>query len=241
MIYMGSKNRLSKHLIPIIQSYITSDTVAYIEPFVGGGNVIDKIKCDRRIGYDADKYVVATLSALRDGWIPPYEVSKEEYVDIKNNKDNYDDCLVGYIGYELSFGAKWFGGYVKRDNLKHRGDIYSYKSCMKQAPNLTGVEFIHRRFQDLDIDSIKGCVIYCDPPYKGTTKYKTEDFPYNEYYEWVRELSKDNIVLCSEYNMSDDFECIWKKNTIAGFDSNRKANDSKNIRTEKLFVCDPCK
>lgn len=48
MIYMGSKNRLSKHLIPIIQSYITENTVGYLEPFVGGANVIDKIKCDRK-------------------------------------------------------------------------------------------------------------------------------------------------------------------------------------------------
>lgn len=36
MRYVGSKNRLSKELAPIIQSYITEDTVAYIEPFVGG-------------------------------------------------------------------------------------------------------------------------------------------------------------------------------------------------------------
>lgn len=37
MVYMGSKNRLSKELAPIIQSYITSETKGYLEPFVGGG------------------------------------------------------------------------------------------------------------------------------------------------------------------------------------------------------------
>lgn len=36
MKYVGSKNRLSKELAPIIQSYITDETVSYIEPFVGG-------------------------------------------------------------------------------------------------------------------------------------------------------------------------------------------------------------
>ena len=36
MKYMGSKNRFSKELIPIIQSYITSSTKGYLEPFVGG-------------------------------------------------------------------------------------------------------------------------------------------------------------------------------------------------------------
>lgn len=37
MKYVGSKNRLAKDLVPIIQSYITSDAKGYLEPFVGGG------------------------------------------------------------------------------------------------------------------------------------------------------------------------------------------------------------
>ena len=45
---MGSKNRLSKYLAPIIQSYITDETKGYLEPFVGGANMIDKIKCNNR-------------------------------------------------------------------------------------------------------------------------------------------------------------------------------------------------
>ena len=49
MWYMGSKNRFAKELIPIIQSYITEDTKGYLEPFVGGANVIDKIKCNNKI------------------------------------------------------------------------------------------------------------------------------------------------------------------------------------------------
>ena len=36
MWYLGSKNRISKHIVPIIQSYITEETAGYIEPFVGG-------------------------------------------------------------------------------------------------------------------------------------------------------------------------------------------------------------
>ena len=49
-------------------------------------------------------------------------------------------------------------------------------------------------------------------------------------------MSKDNIVLVSEYNMPDDFKCIWSKETVANFDSNRKSNDDKNKRIEKLFI-----
>ena len=46
MRYMGSKNRLAKDIVPIIQSYIIRGGVSlYIEPFTGGANVIDKILC----------------------------------------------------------------------------------------------------------------------------------------------------------------------------------------------------
>ena len=36
MKYIGSKNRLSKEIAPIIQSYINEHTKGYLEPFVGG-------------------------------------------------------------------------------------------------------------------------------------------------------------------------------------------------------------
>ena len=35
--YVGSKNRIAKDLVPIIQSCITVTTEGYLEPFVGGG------------------------------------------------------------------------------------------------------------------------------------------------------------------------------------------------------------
>lgn len=49
-------------------------------------------------------------------------------------------------------------------------------------------------------------------------------------------MAKNNIVLCSEYWMPDDFECIWSKETKANFDSNRKLGDTKNNRIERLYV-----
>lgn len=49
MKYMGSKSRIAKDIVPIIQSYINNNDIdMYIEPFVGGANVIDKIKCNKK-------------------------------------------------------------------------------------------------------------------------------------------------------------------------------------------------
>ena len=49
MVYQGSKDRISKFIVPIIQKYIDSFHIKnYYEPFVGGANVIDKIRCDNK-------------------------------------------------------------------------------------------------------------------------------------------------------------------------------------------------
>ena len=65
MWYMGSKNRLSKYLVPIIESYIDEKTEGYMEPFVGGANIIDKVNCDNKIGYDIHKELIALLNYIK--------------------------------------------------------------------------------------------------------------------------------------------------------------------------------
>lgn len=234
MIYMGSKRRLSKELVPIIQSYITENTVGYIEPFVGGANIIDKIKCDNRYGFDSHKQLIELFIKLQndiDGI--PNEIPYEEYMKVKNNKENYEDWYLGLVGFLGSFGAKYFGGYARhnKDDFTEQIQRGSIKNLKKQYDDLKDVKFECKDFRE--IKDIKGYVIYCDPPYKGATKYSTKEFPYDEFYDWCREMSKDNIVLISEYNMPEDFKCIWQKDNKINFDSNRT---NANSKIEKLFI-----
>ena len=86
-------------------------------------------------------------------------------------------------------------------------------------------------------DKIKGYVIYCDIPYKGTKKYKTKPFPYEEFYKWAIEMAKNNTVLISEYNMPSNFKCIWEKETNRGINSYNTIEKEKKKRIEKLFIC----
>ena len=96
------------------------------------------------------------------------------------------------------------------------------------------IKFFNASFLDLPKEKIKGYVIYCDPPYRNTTKYETEKFPYEKFYDWCVEMAENNVVLISEYNMSEDrFKCIWEKKHKVLIDRNKKNND--NIRIEKLF------
>ena len=49
-------------------------------------------------------------------------------------------------------------------------------------------------------------------------------------------MSRNNVVLISEYWMPDDFQCIWSKEIVVSLDSNKKECDENNIRVERLFT-----
>ena len=241
MWYMGSKNKLAKEIVPIIQSYITDETKGYLEPFVGGGNVIDKIKCNNKIGCDIHEELIELLKYAQINYNKlPAIISEEEYKQVKNNKDKYPKWYVGLVGFCASFGAKYFRGYARSKKDKYNGEksTMAIRNLKKQSPNLKDINFYNCDFRDLPKDKIKGYVIYCDIPYKGTTKDKTEQFPYEEFYQWCKDMAKDNIVLISEYNMPKVFRVIWEKETKVNFDSNRKAEDKTNKRVERLFIYD---
>ena len=238
MKYMGSKNKFAKDLIPIIQSYITEDTKGYLEPFVGGANVIDKIKCNNKIGCDIHTELIELLKYVQFNYESlPNTISEEEYIKVRDNKKEYPKWYVGLVGFCCGFGAKYFGGYArafKNDGVTPRNMVNeAITNLKKQSPKLKNIKFINSNFLELPIDKIKGYVIYCDPPYRNVTKYSSEKFPYELFYDWCRELSKNNIVLVSEYNMPNDFKCIWEKPSKINIGN---LNINKPIRTDKLFI-----
>ena len=239
MQYVGSKNKLSKDLAPIIQSYITEGTKGYLEPFVGGANMIDKIKHHNKIGCDIHKELIALLQYAQENELPD-TITEDEYTTVKNNRSDYEEWYVGLVGFCGSFGAKYFGGFARRYNKD--GTLFdvprqAINSLRRQSrlDNFKNIKFTNNNFLDLPKDKIKGYVIYCDIPYKGTTKYKTEEFPYEEFYEWCKEMSIHNTVLISEYNMPDDFECIWEKELKTSLGSGVNKDSDKN-RIERLYT-----
>lgn len=187
MKYVGSKNRISKQIAPIIQSYIdgkSGEHYGYLEPFVGGANMIDKIKCPCKIGNDSHKYLIALLAHASDSIDDiPDTITKEEYNAVKTNPDIYPNWYVGLVGFCASYNGKWFGGYANGVKTKI-GTVRNYtdeaiKNLKKQAPKLKDTMFICGDFRKLCVGNM---VIYADPPYRDTTKYAVDNFPYDEFY-----------------------------------------------------------
>ncbi len=201
--------------------------------------MIDKIKCKNRIGCDIHKQLIALLQyAQEHSKELPERILEEEYKTVQANKENYPDWYLGLVGFCASFGAKYFGGYARDSKADNSGkwSAGAIRNLKNQVNNLKDVIFKNIRFQDLPLDKIKGYVIYCDIPYRGTTKYVTDSFPYEEFYDWVKAASVNNTILVSEYSMPDEFTCIWQKETKTLLDSNKEKSDDKNIRMEKLFT-----
>jgi DNA adenine methylase len=232
---MGSKARIAKEISPIIQRYIDeNDKKIYIEPFVGGANMMEKIRCNKKIGADNNEYLIDMWKSLQQGWKPPETMTREMYNSIKDHKEDYGKALVAIAGFCATYNAKWFGGYAGIVHTKIDTDRNYYdeavRNIINQAFKLDDVEFVAEDYTYFT--GFKNAIIYCDPPYQGTTLYGTsKNFDYDIFWQWIRDISKENKVFISEYNAPKDFKCIWSKELTTTLD---KASRSQSI--EKLFV-----
>lgn len=224
MQYLGSKKSIAKHLLPIILRNRTKDQY-FVDLFCGGCNLLDSVD-GLRIGNDINYYLISMWRALQNGWEPPDVLSKEEYYDIKKNQNNKPPELVAFAGFLCSFGGKWFGGYAKNsknDNYCLRGK----KSLLKQIQKLKDVQFENQQYFEVKIP--ENSIIYCDIPYKGTTKYK-DSFDHEKFWKWAEEKSKTNELYVSEYSAPPNWKCILEINVKTKLDKN-----SQYDRVEKLF------
>ena len=226
VIYLGSKAKLSSHLLPILNN-LRDEGQLYVEPFMGGCNMLDKVT-GRRWGNDKHYYLVKLFEALNRGWEPPSNVSRAFYNEVKRNKDNYPPELVAFIGFGCTFGSMWWAVYAccKKDvNYALR----CKKGLMAQKEGLKGV-----RFTNLDYTSMvfeERSLIYCDPPYKGTAGYSVE-FDYDGFWGWAWQKHwEGHTVVVSEYSAPKGVK------EIASFKVKCVIDKGKgSFREEKVFM-----
>jgi DNA adenine methylase len=224
---MGSKNRIAKYILPIMLKD-RKEGQYFVEPFCGGCNSLDKV-ANPRIGNDSNRYLIALLKEMQTQapFSPPH-IGEIEYKAIQQNKDNYPDWLVGYVGFNLSFAAKFFGGYGRDKAGIRNYENEAQQNLLAQQKPLVGIEFSCLDYRSLCIPN--GSIVYCDPPYKGTTQYK-DKFDHTTFYNWLLNVSKFNTVFVSEYTMPYFAECIWEKEVSSNLDICSVGKKE----TEKLF------
>ena len=237
MRYLGGKQRIAKHIANYINQHNPNITT-YYEPFCGMCSVGDLIKADFKYYSDAFKPIITLQNALLYyGWVPPDTVTEEEYLACKELNDP-NDPLTAFIGFGCSFGGKYFGGYAKQSgkNFAETAKKKLLKITEKRKfPHNGHIYFTHCDYDDIYCNNKDKRVIYCDPPYKGTTSYKNDTkLNYEHFYRWCERASMYNNVYISEYHMpAGRFSCVLEinhKTTLA------KTNQETIHRVEKLWT-----
>lgn len=247
MKYMGSKNRLAKYILPIILKNRKKDQYFY-DLMCGGGNICDKIP-HPVVANDSDYYTISALKMIRDSIdkIPKNntEFTEDHYNEFKQfvklckehndeKKLSHSIGLIGYAGFTYSYSGKFFGGWARGNASNGSPRDYvaeSYRNAVKQSPNLQHVTLTNYDYWEIPL--YPNSIIYLDPPYKNSTKYRKKDFDYDFFYNWCVEKSNEgHEVYISEYQMPDDrFECIWEKEVNNSLTKN--TGGKKGV--EKLF------
>jgi DNA adenine methylase len=223
MQYFGGKQRIAKQISEFINTHTHTH---YVEPFCGSCNVATLINTENKTLNDKHYYLIEMFKALQNGWVPPTDVSEDEYKRIQNNKEE-NLALSGFVGFACSFAGKFFGGYAR---YSKGGGTRNYaqhgiNSLNKKMVGLKNAKFISKDFLGLDFEN---SLIYCDPPYRNTTQYYKKilgSFPYDDFLKWVKEQSRKNIVLVSEYkhNVPDGAKIVLEiksKTDIRGSSGN---------------------
>lgn len=210
MRYFGGKQRISKPLSKFLNEQL-KEGQPFVDLFCGSCNVMINIEGDRpKIANDKHKYLITMWKELQNGWLPPKNLTQEEYQYIKENKDE-KPYLTGFVGFGCSFAGKWFGGFATSKDRNYCENAYN--STLKKLDNLQDVQFYNLDYSQVDIP--KGSLVYCDIPYKNTTPYCKNEvgvFNHEEFYQWVRENSPLYEIYISEYkqNVPKDFEIVWE-------------------------------
>src|SRR5699024_1863979 len=130
------KSRIAKPITEYLKS-VRKEDQPYIEPFVGGGWVMTLMDGERE-GYDKHPYLIDMYNELQRGWLPPTELTRDEYNHIKDNQDELTH-LSGFVGFGVSFAGKWFGGFATSKDRNYC--LNAHNSILKKMKTMQEVKF----------------------------------------------------------------------------------------------------
>ncbi len=102
MQYLGGKFRIRKEIASIINTNRKKGQ-KYIEPFVGGGNIMASIDTTKglNMAFDINPYLISLYNGLKNVFIPPDTVSEEEY-KVYNHTLDKNNPMTAFVGFGCS-------------------------------------------------------------------------------------------------------------------------------------------
>jgi len=233
--YQGGKALLSKFFAPILREALAQTPgAAYIEPFVGGFNVLPRVDPSREtpvLCSDVHPGLITLYREISRGWEPPDSVSREEYATVKARGD-WSDPLTAFVAFGCSFGGKEWGGYAR----SNQGQDYcggAKRALAKKRPWIERAHLEHLSY--LDLTPPAGSVVYCDPPYEGTTGYRTGTFDQGTFRAWCEGLAGHGCrVFVSEFEGAcpATWGVVWRHERLLRLD--KVVGEKRATRVEIL-------
>ena len=258
MKYLGGKQRLGKHIAPILfELWKTNNYSGYLEPFCGSLGVLKQMApliSDSTLGKNHPKIIandyhpdlIKMWQELQDGTLKmKNSISSDEYEAAKLLKS--PNGYKSFVGFGMSFGGKYFGGYAMKYLNDKKEDFCKemVNSLTKTKPLIQNLKFTCKDYKTLKPENM---FIYCDPPYlaeRFPIKYRRDvkyydEFDNDEFWEVVRDWSKNNTVVVSEMLAPSDFIEIWGKERYRSASQSKKTRfkdkNTETIKMEKLFI-----
>lgn len=286
--YQGSKKKISKKIVGIIEQNFGTDKPVY-DIFGGGGAITAECMLNGIEVHYNDLYNTITdmfqkvISEDRE-YLKTLIVSRKEFFEIreKENKKIDDELklLVNSFGnnrksylyskemsdlkYNLALEIikqyNTFDNYRKTEIYLEQLQLVKQSEQLQQLQQLKQLQQLQQleqlgRLQQLaqlrqlqqfgqvkttnldykEFSMVENSILYLDPPYENTLLigYSMDEFHSQALYDWAYDMSKNNIVLISSYEISDErFECVYEFKTARSTYS----SGTRDTKTEKLFM-----
>lgn len=230
MRYVGGKSRQAK-LVREVVAERAGGRPNYLEPFVGGGSVFAVVAplFTVAVGADVCPEVPCFWEAVRDGWVPPDTMSRETWEALRGSDD------VTPLRAWAAFAGSYKGLYFSSYGAVSPGRNYlaeSQRATARKAAGLTGegVVFAHAPYDVWSVD--ESWVVYCDPPYAGTTSYPGAGgaFDHGAFWDVCADWSAAGaLVLVHEYTAPDGWEPVLTTTRTATLSSQGGTQSRREI------------
>lgn len=216
--------------------------IGYCEPFVGMASVLNKVKekidlKDIPLVYkcgDINASLILMWQEAQKSWQYKGGITFDEFCVLKT--DGKHTAEKGFYGHVYGIHGIYFSCFDKEVNNKRL--TYSNKKISTMGSSFKDVEFSsgdYTIFSDL-----KDYIIYCDPPYEKQNIYYDDShhkikFNHDEFWEWCVGMSKNNLVIVSEYSIPEHL--LGKSNHSCDSQASPAQVSTITIKgNEKLFV-----
>lgn len=234
MLYLGGKGRTKKAIRDVILERAET-RVNLLEPFIGGGSSFEALAphFERLAAGDSHEDLMLMWTAVAAGWEPPVKVTEAEYAEQRRSAPS---ALRGFVGFGCSYGGKWWGGYARNKytdgGVRSHPDYYASlaaRSVLRIAPLLTRADLRRASFEEWD--PVPGTVVYADPEYAGTTRYKVAFDSAHFWNVMAKWRARGCQVFVSEYAAPPGWTSIWRH------EQRRKVSGGTGANTvEQLWI-----